>query len=667
MPAVYYSLWLCLVLCPYVITQYIYPIDDTPGFGRRFDGVGGLSGGGATSKLLVNYPQQQRDEILDYLFKPNFGASLHILKVEIGGDGQSTDGTEASHMHYSWDLNFERGYEWWMMKEAKKRNPDIKLFGLPWAFPGWVGGGTLSPYTYPEVTSTYVCEWILGAKRIHNLTIDYVGIWNERDYNVTYILTLRKTLDSFGLQHVEIEAADGGIDKIAHDVLTNPDLALAVSIIGYHQPRTDSDMTGLQTGKPLWASEDYSQPPDNYGGSCWARTINQDYSNGFITAQVAWCIINSMYDGLPFNDNGLMRAIEPWSGSYYVAPPIWASAHTTQFTKPGWMYLKHGSGVGNFSRGGSYVTFMSPDQQDFTVVIETGTFNHSHCRKVIEPFTVEPQDVILQLKGTLAKVDQLQVWYTKLTFDGSSSTIFQKKSPLKVINGEIRLSLDIDEVWTLTTITTGQKGQHNPPPPPAPFPLPYTDDFEVYPIYSEAYNLVAQAGYYEITDIGAPQNKVIRQMSLEMPVFWGKTDSLGVTLALIGNANWTDINISVDARPAPVNGTDGVFVACRLYNLGLRDSINAGLYFFIFPANKTFVVSRDVVRKHVILRGHHAGITAEWNQLSLSVKGSEAVGSINSVQVFNTKISGGIIQGFVGLGTTSYKLADFDNLYISRP
>jgi hypothetical protein len=33
------------------------------------------------------------------LFKPNFAASLHILKVEIGGDGQATEGTESSHMH----------------------------------------------------------------------------------------------------------------------------------------------------------------------------------------------------------------------------------------------------------------------------------------------------------------------------------------------------------------------------------------------------------------------------------------------------------------------------------------------------------------------------------------------------------------------------------------
>ena len=49
--------------------------------GLRFDGIGGLSGGGATSRLLVDYKEPERSQILDYLFKPNFGASLHILKV----------------------------------------------------------------------------------------------------------------------------------------------------------------------------------------------------------------------------------------------------------------------------------------------------------------------------------------------------------------------------------------------------------------------------------------------------------------------------------------------------------------------------------------------------------------------------------------------------------
>jgi hypothetical protein len=94
---------------------------DAPGQ-RRFDGHGGLSAG-AASRLLFDYPEPQRSDILDYLYLPSFGAAMTMCKVEIGGDGQSTNGAEASHMHTRGDLNYERGYEYWLMAEAKRRNP----------------------------------------------------------------------------------------------------------------------------------------------------------------------------------------------------------------------------------------------------------------------------------------------------------------------------------------------------------------------------------------------------------------------------------------------------------------------------------------------------------------------------------------------------------------
>src|SRR2546423_8881310 len=53
--------------------------------GLTFDGVGAISGGGGNSRLLIDYPEPQRSQLLDYLFKPGYGASMQILKVEIGG------------------------------------------------------------------------------------------------------------------------------------------------------------------------------------------------------------------------------------------------------------------------------------------------------------------------------------------------------------------------------------------------------------------------------------------------------------------------------------------------------------------------------------------------------------------------------------------------------
>jgi len=54
---------------------------DSKSPGRTFDGIGALSAG-ASSRLLIDYPEPQRSEILDYLFKPGFGAALQINKVE---------------------------------------------------------------------------------------------------------------------------------------------------------------------------------------------------------------------------------------------------------------------------------------------------------------------------------------------------------------------------------------------------------------------------------------------------------------------------------------------------------------------------------------------------------------------------------------------------------
>ena len=60
-----------------------FTLSRASGMGKPFDGLGAISGGGATSRLLRDYPSPQREQLLDYLFKPSFGASLQILKVEI--------------------------------------------------------------------------------------------------------------------------------------------------------------------------------------------------------------------------------------------------------------------------------------------------------------------------------------------------------------------------------------------------------------------------------------------------------------------------------------------------------------------------------------------------------------------------------------------------------
>ncbi|PNI84549.1 GALC isoform 6, partial [Pan troglodytes] len=49
-------------------------------------------------------------------------------------------------------------------------------------------------------------------------------------------------------------------------------------------------------------------------------------------------------------------------------------------------------------------------------------------------------------------------------------------------DGSFTLSLHEDELFTLTTLTTGRKGSYPLPPKSQPFPSTYKDDFNVGPI-----------------------------------------------------------------------------------------------------------------------------------------------------------------------------------------
>ena len=90
--ALLYCLLALSLPCISGVSQQATVILDGNSRGSVFDGLGAASAG-ASSRLLIDYPEPQRSQILDYLFKPGYGASLQHLKVEIGADVNSTDGS----------------------------------------------------------------------------------------------------------------------------------------------------------------------------------------------------------------------------------------------------------------------------------------------------------------------------------------------------------------------------------------------------------------------------------------------------------------------------------------------------------------------------------------------------------------------------------------------
>ncbi len=228
------------------------------GGGRTYDGVGAVLGGGGTARYLEDYPRAQRTQIMDYLFKPDYGASLQLLKLEIGGDGNSSDGAEPSAQQTRGHLNCSAGYEFAIARKAVALDPRLKLYGLQWGAPGWVGRhGSL--FTRADIR--YLLDW-LGCARRNGLTISYLGGWDELDHgsHARWYRHLRKALNAGGHRHVQIVAGDG-IGR--HDweyTSTRP-----VAILGAHNncgyptavkgamSRCWSTSPALKSGKPLWA------------------------------------------------------------------------------------------------------------------------------------------------------------------------------------------------------------------------------------------------------------------------------------------------------------------------------------------------------------------------------------------------------------------------------
>ncbi|MDX6200672.1 MAG: hypothetical protein QOJ83_172, partial [Frankiales bacterium] len=347
--------------------------------GPVFGGIGALSAG-ASSRLLVDYPPKQRSVILDYLFKPGMGAALQILKVEIGGDANSTDGSESSIEPVEGSVSCSTGYEWWLMEQAARRNPDITLYAEAWTAPGWVGEGSGTINTKSGIR--YTLSWLRCAKR-HGLTIHYLGGWNEKPYSADWYVQLRAALDANGFRSVRIVGGDGTTWSIADDVAGDAALAKALAVLGAHYPCEGGDggtaltcpspASALATGKPLWASENGSLPL-NTGAPAMVRTINRGYVDGRLTASVNWPLVGALYQNLAYGTRGLMLATQPWSGHYTVGLELWATAQYTHFTAPGWRFVDGASGyLGGNETNGTYVTLRRPAGRDYTTVVETTT------------------------------------------------------------------------------------------------------------------------------------------------------------------------------------------------------------------------------------------------------------------------------------------------------
>lgn len=617
--------------------------------GRIFDGIGAVSAG-ASSRLLIDYPEPQRSEILDYLFRPNYGASLQHLKVEIGADVNSTDGSEPSYARTPRDRNFHRGYEWWLMNEARKRNPNIVLDSLAWGAPGWVG------QFYSRKNAKYTAGFLQGARATYGLDIAYTGDWNETPFNAHYVKTLHKVLDHRGLKTGivccdEYPGEGGGQWKVLEAMQDDLALQAAIAVVSVHYPRRDGKVTtppeALTIGKPLWSSEDQPASSASHilsrdwivGGRALAQLYNDNYLKGSFTATEIWSPITSYYDVLAAPNSGLMYANTPWSGNYDVQGAIWATAHTTQFAQPGWQYLN--SSCGYLPESGDYVSLKAPDGRNWSVILQTIGAKHA-------------QPVDFHIEGGL-KTDAVHIWET------NGTKTFEHVADVLARNGRFSYTFDPDSLYSLTT-TTGQGRGNAVSPPPAAFPFPWRPDFDKVPLHGTPPYLSDQDGAFEVNACVGRSGHCLEQVVTKIPIPWGP---LPDPWTLAGNAEWADYRVGSDIK---FLGQGSAMVLGRIDSANVFADKNAKLpngYVFQVASGGTWSLLSAEYKKptRILAQGKFKANRRNWRHLELAFRGDRVSASLDG-KVLASIHDDAHAHGMFGIGT-GWNRAQFDNVSIT--
>lgn len=596
--------------------------------GRIFEGIGGESAG-ASTRLLVDYPQKQRDEILNYLFKPDFGAALQNLKCELGGDINSTDGTEPAYFRSRKEYEhpkpayFTRGYETWLMQQARKRNPNIRLGLLQWGAPGWLGDrhhattDYIAKY-YSQDNVHYIARVVQCLNKFDHLRINYVGCWNERMWNVPWVLKLRQALDTDGQQHVHIEMADFfHWNELVHQIKINPVFASAISAIGRHYPGYQSTPQARALHIPLWSGEDWSGAKPYT--ATMAKLVNRNYIEGRMVRTIIWALETSYYDNLPAADDGPLLANQPWSGHFDILGPIWAIAQTTQFAKPGWQYLN--SACELFKDHGSVVALKSPHGHNFSIIIETED-------------AAKPQQINIQISGGLPVGVPLHVWRS-LPHD-----YFQRQSDVTPVNGMIAMTLLPHAIYSITTTTGQHKGKVPFIPAAKPFPLPYITELSHADMAGDPRYFADQEGAFNIVKSRDGTGHVLEQMITMPQIPWSYQHQ---PFTIIGAPNWHNYVVACDIR-LPARGSAGIIDRVADVNWHFNQSNG---YRVMINSNGAWQL---LAVKKLLAQGQATALGSVWHRLKLVCQGTTISAYLDGKQLAREK-GNNYINGVAGLAT----------------
>ncbi|MDD7429307.1 MAG: glycosyl hydrolase family 59 [Oscillospiraceae bacterium] len=663
--------------------------------GTVYRGLGVVTGNNS-SRLLMDYKTQNPDayrEIMELLFKPDYGAGLTHVKIEFGTDVNSSSGTEPSIMRSAdEEADVTRGAGFMFAADALSINPDITVDLLRWGEPKWVTDAfDESQEAGFEARYKWYKAAIDGAYDTYGMKFTHISAdANEADViDTDWIIYFagrlkNETDERYDYGAIKIVASDElGSWKIADEMTNNEALRDAVDILGEHYNTWASDNAkrlNKDYGKEIWYTEGVSSANiarlavtsngSGINGTNGAldvcnRIIN-GYYNGRMTMYEYQPAVAAYYSGAKFFPKSLINAQNPWSGYYEADCGIWTSAHFTHFIGNGWRYIDsacYGDGKENHSISdttNNYMTVTDTETGDYSIII----CNDSEKQRNYT-FTLE------NMKLADAPIT---IWETRGPDEGQAydENYFKNIGTYQPVetDGKYAYSIEV-KPYSIVTVTTLDKSAdtsvYKCSYEDIPLDINYSDDFEYSddflsargnaPLYTTDYG-----GAFEVAEIDG--GKVLMQMinADNKPTDWrfrGTPDPI----TSLGDDRWSNYSAEIDFKFDGDKSDNYVSFGVRYLTAELDPrSAENGYSLKIYPGGY-YELKKNA---DTVLNGNIDGFDPSvWHTIKLTAAGKHISAELDCAEIaaFDDE-SGYAHSGRVSIGSGLYNNV-FDNLKIA--
>ena len=446
---------------------------------QEIDGFG-ASGAFQQAKHLMEFPEKERQEILDLLFSTDEGAGFSIVRNMVGDGGINEWGNEIDGPTPTIWPKEDGPFVWtgdedqiWLMNQAKNYGVE-KFVSTVWSPPAWmktnnsvIRGGEVREDKYQQYAD-YLSAYIRGYKQHHGIDIYGISLANEPDFNASYSSSrwtgkqfkkfinenLTPTFEEDGINSKVILGEAMAFKEDPHivvPVLEDEQARERVDIVAAHAYGGDRGLgatfpTVKKYDKKLWETETSNlgtNDPTIKDGLYWAKLLHHHMTVAEANAWFYWWFVSFKLDkGEPLIN------LDIENKEYHLNKRLFTIGNYSRFIRPGYNRINTrtngGSGIyvsayKNAETGEYAIVAINENDSSSKLNLNFDGFNATMVTDSVTSYrTSETED--------LKQLDELAVKNGEVTTELAAKSVTTFIGKAKDVSSSVLSPIKVDEV-----------------------------------------------------------------------------------------------------------------------------------------------------------------------------------------------------------------------------